>query len=106
VPRAVSEQVVVISGASSGIGRASALAFATRGARVVCAARGVRALDTLVQEIEDAGGTAMAVPTDVADAAAVRELAGTAEERFERIDTWVNAAAVGVWGRVEDITSE
>jgi NAD(P)-dependent dehydrogenase (short-subunit alcohol dehydrogenase family) len=104
--RAVNDQVVVVVGASSGIGRASALAFARKGARVVCAARSVQALDTLVEEIAGAGGTAVAVPTDVADAGAVRVLAGAAEERFGRIDTWVNNAAIGVWGRVEDITGE
>ena len=106
MPRPVSEQVVVIVGASSGIGRASALAFARKGARVACAARSVPDLDTLVQEITTAGGSAIAVPTDVAEPGAVRALAAAAEERFGRIDTWVNAAAVSVWGRVEDITDE
>ena len=106
MPKPTAEQVVVIVGASSGIGRATALAFAAQGAEVVCAARGETALDTLVAEIRAAGGTAVAVPTDVADPAAVRALAAAAEERFGRIDTWVNAAAVGVWGRVEDITDE
>jgi NAD(P)-dependent dehydrogenase (short-subunit alcohol dehydrogenase family) len=106
VPKAVGEQVVVVVGASSGIGRAGALAFARRGARVVCAARGLQALDTLVDEITSAGGDAVSVPADVTDAAAVRALAVTAEDRYGRIDTWVNAAAVGVWGRVEEITAE
>ena len=105
MPKPVSEQVVVITGASSGIGRATALAFAARGAKVVCAARGVPALGTLVEQISAGGGTAIAVPTDVTDAAAVRLLAEAAEQRFGRIDTWVNNAAVGVWGRVEDITA-
>ncbi|GGP52703.1 short-chain dehydrogenase [Saccharothrix coeruleofusca] len=100
----MSEQVVVIAGASTGIGRATALAFAEQGARVVCAARGVQALDTLVREIGPE--RALAVPTDVADPVAVRALAAAAEERFGRIDTWVNNAAVGVWGKVEDITDE
>lgn len=104
MPKPLHEQVVVIVGASSGIGRAAALAFAERGARVVCAARGERALGTLTEEIRQRGGTALAVPTDVADAAAVRSLADRAERRFGRIDTWINAAAVGIWGRVEDIT--
>ena len=104
MPRRLSEQVVVIIGASSGIGRAAALTFAARGARVVCAARGRQALDTLVERIRGDGGTAVAVPTDVADAAAVRSLAAAAEQRFGRIDTWVNTAAVSVWGRVEDVT--
>ncbi len=106
MPKPVPDQVVVIVGASTGIGRASALAFAARGAKVACAARSAHALNTLVEDIEQAGGTAMAVPTDVADPAAVRALAAAAEQRFGRIDTWVNAAAVSVWGRVEDITDE
>ncbi|MEU8655586.1 SDR family oxidoreductase [Actinoplanes philippinensis] len=59
---------------------------------------------TLVERIEGAGGQALAVPTDVADPAAVRALAGAAERHYGRIDTWVNLASVGVWGRVEDIT--
>jgi len=104
MPKPISEQVVVIAGASTGIGRAAASAFAAKGARVVCAARSVQALDTLVEQIREQGGTAVAVPTDVADPAAVRSLAEVAEQRFGRIDTWVNNAAVGVWGRVEDIT--
>ncbi|MDG4825301.1 SDR family oxidoreductase [Asanoa sp. WMMD1127] len=105
MPKPVSEQVVVIAGASTGIGRASALAFAEAGARVVCAARGRRALDTLVSEIEAGGGRAVAVPTDVTDPAAVKALAAAAEEHFGRVDTWVNMAAVGVWGRIEEITA-
>jgi NAD(P)-dependent dehydrogenase (short-subunit alcohol dehydrogenase family) len=106
MPRSVSEQVVVIAGASSGIGRATALAFAARGANVVCAARGRQALDSLVDTILADAGAAIAVETDVADAAAVRALAVAAEDRFGRIDTWVNVAAIGVWGRFEEITDE
>ncbi|HET6529767.1 MAG TPA: SDR family oxidoreductase, partial [Actinoplanes sp.] len=102
--RPVSEQVVVIAGASSGIGRATAAAFAAEGARVVCAARNSEALDSLVVEIGGAGGSAYAVPTDITDPAAVRALADAAEQRHGRIDTWVNVAAVGIWGRIEDIT--
>lgn len=105
MPKPIADQVVVIVGASSGIGRASALAFAARGASVVCAARSVQALDTLVGEVAEAGGQAVAVPTDVAEPESVQALADEAERRFGRIDTWVNAAAVSVWGRVEDITS-
>jgi NAD(P)-dependent dehydrogenase (short-subunit alcohol dehydrogenase family) len=106
MPRPLAEQVVVITGASSGIGRATALELARRGARVVCAARTEPALDSVVAEITAAGGQALAVPTDVADPAAVRALATAAEDRFGRIDTWVNNAAVTVWGRVEDISDE
>jgi NADP-dependent 3-hydroxy acid dehydrogenase YdfG len=64
MPRPLSEQVVVVVGASSGIGRATALALAARGARVVCAARGAEALRTLVEQVERAGGQALAVLTD------------------------------------------
>ncbi|GAB3562742.1 SDR family oxidoreductase [Amycolatopsis endophytica] len=106
MPKPLSEQVAVIAGASSGIGRASALAFARRGARVVCAARGAEALESLVREIRDGGGQAVAVPTDVADPAAVRALAAAAEREFGHVDTWVNAAAVAVFGYVEEISDE
>jgi NAD(P)-dependent dehydrogenase (short-subunit alcohol dehydrogenase family) len=104
MPKPLAEQVVVVVGASSGIGRATALEFAKQGATVAVAARSVHALDTLVDEITQAGGTAMAVPTDVADAAAVRALADAVEQRYGHIDTWINNAAVAVWGRIEDIT--
>jgi NAD(P)-dependent dehydrogenase (short-subunit alcohol dehydrogenase family) len=100
----VSEQCVVIVGASSGIGRAAALEFARRGASVVVAARTVSALDSLVEEITAQGGVALAVPTDVAEPDQVRALGERAESAFGRIDTWVNAAAVAVWGRIEDIS--
>jgi NAD(P)-dependent dehydrogenase (short-subunit alcohol dehydrogenase family) len=106
MPKSVSEQVVVIAGASSGIGRAGALAFAARGAKVVCAARGRQALDSLVDTIVADAGKAIAVETDVADPTSVRVLAAAAEDRFGRIDTWVNVAAISVWGRVEEITDE
>jgi len=106
MPQPVAEQVVVITGASSGIGRATALAFAAAGARVVCAARSAEALGTLVEQIRAGGGLAVAAPTDVADPVQVRALADLAERTYGRIDTWVSNAAVGVWGRVEDITDE
>jgi NAD(P)-dependent dehydrogenase (short-subunit alcohol dehydrogenase family) len=106
MPKSLSDQVVVLMGASSGIGRAAAAAFAARGARVVCAGRNARGLDTLVADITDRGGTASAMPTDITDPAAVRALVRFAEERFGRIDTWVNVAGVSVFGRVEDITDE
>lgn len=102
--RAVSDQVVVIAGASSGIGRAAALRLARSGARVVCAARNESGLRTLLSEITDAGGQAIMTVTDVADPEAVYALADEAEARFGRIDTWVNNAGVSVWGRVDDIT--
>ncbi len=104
--RPLPEQVVVITGASSGIGREAALEFGRRGASVVVAARNQAALDSVAQEIEQAGGTAQAVVTDVADWAQVTRLAQAAVDRFGRIDTWVNNAAIYLVARVEDMTVE
>jgi NAD(P)-dependent dehydrogenase (short-subunit alcohol dehydrogenase family) len=94
----VRESVVVVTGASSGIGRATALAFAKRGASVVVAARRARALDEVVAKCESLGAAALAVPTDVSDGDAVEALAQAAVDRFGRIDVWVNNAAVTAFG--------
>ncbi len=104
MPRPLSDQSVVVVGASSGIGRAAALSFGRAGAAVTAAARSAEDLDTLVTEIQAGGGRALAVPTDVSDPDAVQALADRAEQQYGRIDTWVNAAAVSVWGRFDDIT--
>lgn len=100
-PRAVVDQVVVITGASSGIGRETALEFARHGSRVVLAARNREALDSLAAEVERLGGVPLVVPTDVGDYGQVTALADRAMQRFGRIDTWVNNAAVTVIGTVE-----
>lgn len=94
----VKDSVVVITGASSGIGRATALAMAGRGANVVLAARREDDLSTLARECEEAGGQAIAVPTDVTDPDAVDQLGRSAVERFGRLDVWVNNAAVTLFG--------
>ena len=98
----LSDQVVVITGASSGIGLATAEAAAKKGARVVLAARSEGTLDAVVEKITAAGGQAVAVPCDVTDRAQVDRLAAVAVERFGRIDTWVNDAGLGLWGRLDE----
>ncbi|WP_068691823.1 SDR family oxidoreductase, partial [Thermobifida halotolerans] len=94
----VKDRVAVVTGASSGIGRATALALAGRGAAVVAAARGEEALGEVVLECRARGGRALAVPTDVADPESVETLARRTVEEFGRIDVWVNAAAAAVFG--------
>ncbi|HEY0100041.1 MAG TPA: SDR family oxidoreductase [Pyrinomonadaceae bacterium] len=106
--RPLNEQVVVVTGASSGIGRATAIEFGRRGASVVLAARNAEALSTAAREVEAAGGGArtLVVQTDVADSAQVLRLAEETVNRFGRIDTWVNNAAVSEYGTIEKISIE
>jgi short-subunit dehydrogenase len=97
-------RVVVITGASSGIGRATALRFARTGASLVLASRREQALRELAAECERLGAQGVAVvPTDTSDQDAVQALAAAATERFGRIDVWVNNAAVGVFSPFLDI---
>src|SRR5579883_382006 len=94
------QPVAIVTGASSGIGEATARLFAERGYRVVLAARSAERLEKLAAEIAAAGGAAMAVPTDVTDQAAVEALANKAIERFGRIDVLVNNAGRDFQGLV------
>jgi short-subunit dehydrogenase len=99
----LNEQVVVITGASSGIGRETARYMGERGATIVAAARNETALDTLCSEIMAAGGRAIPVVADVADPLQVDAIGQTAIERFGRVDTWVNNAAVSIYATVEQL---
>ncbi len=99
--RPIHEQVVVITGASSGIGRATALQFAARGASVVAIARNEDALDTLLAEIDRRGGVAHRIVADVSQWPQVEAAAAEVAERFGRIDTWVNNAGVALYATVE-----
>jgi short-subunit dehydrogenase len=93
---------VVITGASSGIGRAAAVAFARRGAHVVLAARRKAVLEKLQRECEDLGGQALVVPTDVTDPESVSALAQAAEQQLGGVDVWINNAGTGVFGPYQD----
>src|SRR5437763_12379890 len=97
------EQVMVVTGASSGVGRAIARAAGRRGAKVVVAARGEEGLLAAVDEIERAGSEALAVPTDVTDQAQNEELVRRTLERFGRIDTYVANAIVTVYAEAEKL---
>src|SRR3954471_751232 len=98
--------VVVVTGGSSGIGRATAQAFARRGAAVVLAARRAEMLEDAARECVDLGGAALAVPTDTTQEDQVEELGRRALERFGRIDVWFNNAGVGIFGRFEDLPTD
>ena len=99
----IGEQVIVITGASSGIGLVTAREAASAGARVVLAARNARDLERAVAGIRRSGGRALHVTMDVADPNQVEALADAAMAAFGRIDTWVNNAAVSMYGRVVDL---
>src|SRR5438874_9403287 len=96
------DAVVVVTGASSGIGRATALAFAKHGASVVLAARRESMLREVANQCQMFGGDAAVVPMDVTDEAAVETLGRRAIERFGRIDVWINNAGVSLFSRFEE----
>jgi NAD(P)-dependent dehydrogenase (short-subunit alcohol dehydrogenase family) len=99
-------QVIVVTGASGGIGRAVARAFARPGARIALLARGRAGLDAARLEVEGAGAEALVIPTDVADEGQVEAAAAAIEMKWGGIDVWVNNAMVTTFGPVSDLRGE
>ena len=102
----ISQQVVAIVGASSGIGRETALQFARKGAKVVVSARNETGLNSLVKEIHALGSEAKAIAKDVADFEQVKAIADYTVEQYGRLDTWVHCAATGILAPFTELTPE
>lgn len=102
----MAEKVVVITGASAGVGRATARAFAARGARIGLIARNREALEATAAEVEARGGQAMIAIADVSDADAVERAAEAIEQAFGPIEVWINNAMASVLGPVKELTAE
>src|SRR5205823_4726495 len=103
---AVKPETVVITGASAGLGRAAAREFARHGAKIGLLARGLDGLEAAKREVEDLGGTALIIPTDVANSAAVEQAADSIEEKLGPIDIWVNNAMASVFSPVKEMKPE
>jgi short-subunit dehydrogenase len=101
-----SEQVVVITGASGGVGRAAARKFAADGAKIALLARGRKGLEGAAREVREAGGQALVLPVDVSDADQVEAAAASTEDAFGPIDVWVNVAMVTVYAEFLEIEPE
>jgi NAD(P)-dependent dehydrogenase (short-subunit alcohol dehydrogenase family) len=99
-------RVVVITGASAGIGRALARVFAREGAKIVLLARGVEGLEAAKKEVENLGGNALVLPADVANADQVEAAAVKVEEQFGPIEVWVNNAMASVFSPVKQMTTD
>ncbi len=97
------DHVVLVTGASSGIGRALALQLADDGARLALAARSAGALDEVAEACRERGAEALAVPTDVADEAQCRRLVARTVETYGRLDVLLNNAGISMWARFEDL---
>jgi NAD(P)-dependent dehydrogenase (short-subunit alcohol dehydrogenase family) len=99
-------EVIVVTGASGGIGRATALAFARPGARIALLARGERGLESARSEVEAAGAEALAITADVADYEQVERAASAIEARWGAIDVWVNNAMATVFAPIASLSAE
>lgn len=104
--RPLNEQVMVITGASSGIGLATAEAAAQQGVKLVLAARSEQTMEEVVARLNAGGAQAIFVPADVGQREEVERIATEAIARFGRIDTWVNNAGVSIYGRLDEVTEE
>ena len=100
------DTVAVITGASGGVGRATARLFATRGAKLVLLARGKDGLEAAKRDVEDRGGKALTVPTDVSQFEQVEAAAETAEKEFGSVDLWINNAMVSMYSPFLEMTPE
>ena len=97
--------VVVVTGASAGIGRATVRLLALRGARLGLIARGRERLEATAREVEELGGRALVLPLDVADAEAVEDAAARTEEAFGPLDAWINNAMLSVFAPIAELTA-
>src|SRR5687767_2996684 len=102
----LNEQVIVVTGASSGIGLTTARMAAERGAKLVLASRNEDALTKLANEINESGAEAVYVVADVGNEGDVSKIAAEAVNRFGSIDTWVNNAGVSIYGDLEDVSTK
>ena len=100
------KEVIVITGASAGVGRATAQAFAREGARIGLLARGRAGLEGAKRDVQRLGGEALVLPTDVSDAEAVEAAAAAVEAEFGPIDVWVNDAMCSVFSPIKEMTAK
>src|SRR3954463_773049 len=101
-----SSEVVVITGASAGVGRATARIFAKKGSRIALLARGLDGLEGARRDVEKLGGKALVIPVDVADAEKVEAAAAQIEVELGEIDIWINNAMTSVFAPIKEMTPE